>query len=191
MALLIPNEAIASRWRGAREARLRQAPLEIFLRSRGEPYASGGASDLSKNIAAAVVLFATAGLTSYRKHQARALNETQHKLLARATCAMSEGLATLVQHPDAWRIAALVSTSRTLASLMTLERAAHFAAAAARDFSRDVETHEADVDDFGRTAAQAVRRNETARIDAVSALISRRLFRGYETHRSYGAVSTP
>ncbi len=188
MAVLIPKEAIASRWRGACQARLHQAPLEAFLRSRGGLFLPGGGAAVSKNLAAAVMVLARAGLASYGKHRSDAMSDAQQRVLAHATCAMSHALAAVVRRPDAWRIAALLSTSGSLSVVNPAGRAAHRAAAAVQEFARSIEGHATEERVFGPAAVRAVRLNDTARLDALSALIARRLFCAHETQSEQAAA---
>lgn len=65
MGVVFPSEAVARRWDGALQARLRRAPLETFLRARGTIVAPPGIAQNSDNLARAAVLMVEAGLTLY------------------------------------------------------------------------------------------------------------------------------
>jgi hypothetical protein len=127
VVVLVPNPKVAARWHGALEARLRHAPLEIFLRSRGQPCALSGETRVTDNIAAATVYFIQ------RARQDRL--EGAIAVVGPLVCAVSDGLAALVREPNAWRIAALISTARVLAPGIGLSAAADLSASAVRDYS--------------------------------------------------------
>ena len=50
MGIVFPSEAVARRWDGALEARLRRAPLEAFLRARAIVAAPAGVAQDSDAI---------------------------------------------------------------------------------------------------------------------------------------------
>lgn len=127
MVVLVPNSKVAARWHGALEARLRQAPLEAFLRSRGQPYVLSGETRVTDNIAAAAVYF----IQRARGNRLDGAVAVTGPLV----CAVSDGLAALVREPNAWRIAALIATARVLAPAMGLAAAADVSASAVRDYS--------------------------------------------------------
>ena len=58
MTLLVPNEAIFRRWDGALHARLRHAPIEVFLRSHDIKVPFGGPSLLTDHLVRATVYLA-------------------------------------------------------------------------------------------------------------------------------------
>ena len=57
MTVLIPNKKVAARWNGALETRLRHAPLESFLRSKGRKWVLSGESRVTDNLACATIYF--------------------------------------------------------------------------------------------------------------------------------------
>jgi hypothetical protein len=126
VAILVPNAKVAARWHGALESRLRQAPLEAFLRSRGQPCALSGETRITDNIAAA---------TMYFVQRARGTRTDGAAGVGPLVCAVCDGLAALVREPNAWRVAALISTARALAPAMGLGPAADISASAVRDYS--------------------------------------------------------
>src|SRR5579872_2629783 len=65
MGLVFPSEAVARRWNGALQARLRRAPLEAFLRARSLSPAPRGVAQDSDDVARATVLIVEAGLSFY------------------------------------------------------------------------------------------------------------------------------
>ena len=127
MVVLVPSSKVAARWHGALEARLRQAPLEAFLRSRGQPFATSGETRVTDNIASAAVYFFELARCS-RLDGASAV-------VGPLVCAVSDGLAALVREPNAWRVAALIATARLLAPAIGLGAAADLSASAVRDYS--------------------------------------------------------
>src|ERR1700691_2385691 len=135
MALIMPSEAVARRWNGALQARLRRAPLEEFLRVRDLKIAPAGAARDTDNLVRATVFMVDTGVRIYFFAQENALNERQQAQVAQAACMVSHGLAALIGEPGAWRIAALVSAAQLLNPWIGLNAAAYAAAAAARPIS--------------------------------------------------------
>jgi hypothetical protein len=177
VSVVYPNEKIAARWSGALEARLRQAPLEIFLRSRGQKWVLTGDAGVTDNLACGSIYLVDGALNAFMLESRGTLTISQHPALGQIACAVSRGLATLIQEPNAWRIAALVSTARVLSPYSGLDAAAHTAAAAARDYSAALNagTQAADVVHISNAASFAVESNDEERALHVMKLILRRL----------------
>jgi hypothetical protein len=136
MGIIFPSEAVAGRWEGALQARLRRAPLEQFLEKRGIIPSPPGASQDSDNIARASVSLVETGLKLYFEDRADALAMDQEGIVGRLACRVSHALAELICQPEAWRIAALVSATRLLTPWIGLNAAACASASAARGFQR-------------------------------------------------------
>ena len=170
MTIIIPNARIAARWNGALQARLRHAPLEAFLRGRGRKWATGETRN-TDNLASATIFFVDLALSGVDGLPS-ALAAGQQYSVGQAACAVSSSLALLIQEPDHWRTAALVSTARLLERQIGLSAAAHVAAAAAREFNSAVASRclEIAVLNLGHSARTAVETNleadaaETARL---------------------------
>jgi hypothetical protein len=177
MSVVYPNEKIAARWAGALEARLRQASLENFLRSRGQKWVLTGDARVTDNLTCGCIYLVDGALNAYMLESRGTLTISQHPAVGLVACAVSQGLAMLIQEPSTWRIAALVSTARVLAPYSGLDAAAHIAAAAARDYSAAVSagTQPAEVMHIGNAAAAAVESNDEERALHVMKLILRRL----------------
>ena len=177
MGVVYPNEKIAARWAGALEARLRQASLENFLRSRGQKWVLTGDARVTDNLACGSIYLVDGALNAYMLESRGTLTISQHPAVGQVACAVSQGLAMLIQEPNTWRIAALVSTARVLAPYSGLDAAAHIAAAAARDYSAALNagTQPAEIMHIGKAAAAAVESNDEERALHVMRLILRRL----------------
>jgi hypothetical protein len=160
VTVIIPNPEIASRWNGALQARLRQSPLEAYLRSRGLKWVLSSETRLTDNLACAIIYIVNAALDRCVEDR-RPLNASQHPAVGQIACAVGSNLALLVQEPTQWRTAALVATARLLEKHIGLSSAAYAAAAAAREYSTGVGsgTQYADVIRIGHAARVAVETN--------------------------------
>jgi len=178
LSVVYPNDEIAARWTGALEARLRQAPLENFLRSRGQKWVLTGDARVTDNLACGGIYLVDGALNAFMLESRGTLTVAQHPAVGQIACAVSHALATLIQEPNSWRIAALVSTARVLSPYIGLDLAAHIAAAAARDYcaALNAGTQSAEVVNIGHAAVFAVESNDEERALHVMKLILRRLF---------------
>ena len=136
MTVLIPTK----KWRHAGterfETRLRHAPLESFLRSRGRKWVQSSESRVSDNLACATIFFVDQALNACTPDGNGLLDATHHAAVGQAACAVSHGLALLIQEANSWRIAALIGTARILAPHIGPDAAAHLSATCARDYAR-------------------------------------------------------
>jgi hypothetical protein len=132
VTVIVPNARVAARWNGALEMRLRHAPLEAFLRSRGRKWVAAGEARISDNIASATIFLVESALALRQE----APEKAHHRVVARLGCAVSMGLCSQIREPTAWRIGALIAAARLLAPHVGLDAAAQLAAAAARDFNK-------------------------------------------------------
>jgi len=151
--------------------------LENFLRSRGQKWVLAGDARVTDNIACGCIYLVDGALNAFMLESRGTLTISQHPLLGQIACAVSHGLATLIREPNAWRIAALVSTARVLSPYSGLDAAAHIAAAAARDYSAALNagTRSGEVVQIGDAASFAVESNDEERALHVMKLILRRL----------------
>jgi hypothetical protein len=138
MGIVYPSKAVARRWDGALQARLRRAPLESFLRAREIAPAPAGLSRDSDDLARATVSIVETGLAFYLADRKAGLAFRQRSVVGHVACLVSRALADQVSLPDAWRIVALVSTARLLSPWIGLNAAAMAAASAARQFQKEV-----------------------------------------------------
>jgi hypothetical protein len=136
VTVLFPNATAASRWNGALAARLRHAALEAFLRSRGQKWVVRGEARVSENLACAALYFVTEALTACAFENDGSLDELQRSAVAELTCAVSYGLASLIEEGASWRIASLIGTARLLAPHIGIDAAAHLGAATARRYHK-------------------------------------------------------
>jgi len=138
MGIVYPSEAVARRWDGALQARLRRAPLERFLSGRGIVPAPRGISQDSDDLVRATVLIVEAGLALYFVDRKEGLAFGQRAVVGHVACLVSRALAEQISQADAWRIVALVSTARLLSPWIGLNTAAMTSASAARQFQKEV-----------------------------------------------------
>lgn len=136
MGIVYPNKAIARRWDGALQARLRRAPLEAFLRGGSLVPAPAGASRDTDNLVRATVLIVEAGLELYCRHREEGLASNQRAVVAHVACLVSLALAQQISQPDAWRIVAQVSATQLLSPSIGLNAAAMASATAGRQFQK-------------------------------------------------------
>jgi hypothetical protein len=136
-----------------------------------------GDARVTDNLACGGIYLVDGALNAFMLESRGTLTLSQHPVVGQIACAVSHGLAALIQEPNAWRIAALVSTARVLSPYSGLAAAAHIAAAAARDYSAAVNagTRLADVVHISNAAACAVESNDEERALNVMKLILRRL----------------
>src|SRR5579862_5214198 len=123
MAIVFPNEAVARRWDGALQARLRRAPLEAFLRARSLVPAPPGIAQDSDDLVRATVLIVEAGLSQYFADREEGLAFRQRAIVGHVACLVSRALVEQFSQPGAWRIVALVSTARVLSGWIGLNAA--------------------------------------------------------------------
>lgn len=176
MAVIIPNAKIASRWNGALQARLRQAPLEAYLRSHGQKWVLSGERRLSDNLACATIFMVNHALLPCPEEEL-ALTPPQHPVVGQIACAVSSSLALAVQEPTQWRTAALVATARVLEKYIGLSAAAHAAAAAAREYGGGLSlgSHDPDVLRIGTAARCAVETRTATDMENAVRLMRERL----------------
>ena len=165
MTVIIPNVKIASRWNGALQARLRQAPLEAYLRSRGQKWVLSGETRLTDNLACATIYMVNAALNECIEEHRGPLTAAQHPAVGQVACAVSASLALLIQEPTQWR------------KHIGLSAAAHAAAAAAREYGAGVNSgaHDVEVLRIGHAARSAVEANEVPDTAKAVRLIVQRL----------------
>jgi hypothetical protein len=172
----MPSEAVARRWNGALQARLRRAPLEEFLRVRGLKIAPAGAARDTDNVVRATVFLVDAGVTMHFQAQENALDEQQQTLVAQAACMVSHSLVALIGEPAAWRLPALVSAAQLLNPWIGLNAAAYASAAAAQRFSEELlDPMRAPRTLLSEKAALAVLSNDDLPAGEVARLVSQNL----------------
>jgi hypothetical protein len=177
VTILIPNAKISSRWNGALQSRLRQAPLEQFLRSRGLKWMTTGETRITDNLASATIYFVGEAINACAEQSPLVLAPLVHPVVGQSACVVSSALALLIHEPNYWRTGSLVATARLLEKFIGLSAAAHLAAAAARDYSLDVSNGTVDARTLliGRAARTAVESNAEADSAHTIRLIMQRL----------------
>jgi hypothetical protein len=176
MGIVFPSEAVARRWNGALQARLRRAPLEKFLRARAIDLAPPGVAQDSDNLARATVLIVEAGLTLYFEDRVEGLAVPQRAIVGHVACLINRALSELISQPDAWRIAALLSTARLLSPWIGLNAAALASASSARRFQQEWPKAASSIDArVSDGALAAVIEGSPAALAEVSASIAMRL----------------
>jgi hypothetical protein len=136
VTVLLPNAKAAYRWNGALEARLRHAALEAFLRSRGQIWVAAGEARITDNLACATLYFVSEALAVCAVENDGSLDGLQRSAVAELTCAVSHGLAILIEERTSWRLAALIGTARLLAPHIGIDAAAHLGATTARRYHK-------------------------------------------------------
>ena len=175
MAIVYPSEAVARRWDGALQSRLRRAPLEGFLRARGIVPAPPGVAQDSDNLVRATVLIVEAGLKLHLNDRSEGLAAPELAIVGRMACLVSRALAEFISQPTVWRIAALVSTARLLTTWIGLNEAAIMSAGSTRHFQEGL-VKGAPIDtQVGRSVSAAIVGDGTDAMAEVSALIAARL----------------
>jgi hypothetical protein len=178
MGILFPDAAVARRWNGALQARLRRAPLEKFLRARAIAPAPVGVSQDSDNLVRATVLIVEGGLTLYCDKRTEGLALPQRELVGHMACLVSRSLAELISNPLVWRVVALVSTARLLSPWIGLNAAAMSSAASARQFQQQLPDGVSATDvQVSQGAAAAIGQCSAKAMAQVSAVIALRLNR--------------
>jgi hypothetical protein len=176
MGIVYPSEAVARRWDGALQTRLQRAPLERFLRARGIIPAPRGISQDSDDLARATVMIIEGGLALHVVDREVGLAFGQRAVVGHVACLVSRALAIQIAQPDAWRIAALVSTARLLTPWTGLNAAAIASASSARQFQKEVTKGISPLDwRIMKSASDAVSGNGVDAMAAASANIAARL----------------
>jgi hypothetical protein len=175
--ILMPQPAIAARWNGALESRLRRAPLERFLRSRSLPFIAGGPAQCTDNLATATVAIVSTGLQLHDADPHRRLVERQLELVAQIACVVSEQLSIIIQELHAWRIAALVSGAQLLKTHVGLSEAARLSAEAARTYEARAVQNESWCE-LRQHCARALDENDDSHHRAACGVIARSLNEG-------------
>jgi hypothetical protein len=176
MGIVFPSEAVARRWDGALRVRLRRAPLEAFLRARSLVPARAGVAQDSDNLVRATVLIVEAGLSLFFADRVEGLALRQRAVVGHIACLVSRALAEQISQPEAWRIAALVSTARLLSPWMGLNAAAMASASCVRQFQKEFMKAASSLDvRICESASSAVNRDGVEAMAEVSANIAARL----------------
>jgi hypothetical protein len=176
MGIVYPSKAVARRWDGALQARLRRAPLERFLTAQGIVPAPRGVSQDSDDLARATVLIVETGLALYLADREEGLAFPQRKVVGQVACLVSRALAEQIAQPDAWRTVALVSAARLLTPWIGLNAAAMASASATREFQKEVMKGISPLDwRIMKSACDALSGNGPGAIPKASANIAARL----------------
>ena len=102
MGIVYPSKAVARRWDGALQARLRRAPLESFLQARGIAPAPRGLAQDNDDLVRATVLIVEAGLALYFAPREERLAFRQRLVVGHVACLVSRALVEQISQPDAW-----------------------------------------------------------------------------------------
>ncbi len=192
MGIVFPSEPIARRWNGALQARLRRAPLEKFLSARSIVLAPPGVAQHSDDLVRATVLIVEAGLTLHFEDRADGLAIPQRAIVGHVACLVNRALSELISQPEAWRIAALLSTARLLSPWIGLNAAALASASAARRFQQEWPKTASPIDArVSDGALAAVTQDNPDTMAEVSASIATRLNCPMETESACSAEHLP
>jgi len=150
--------------------------LELFLTSRGRKWVLAGEARVSDNLACATIYFIDQALTACTPDGNGVLDAAHHAAVGQAACAVSHGLALLIQEVNSWRIAALIGTARVLAPHIGSDAAAHLSATSARDYARGLKAGlESGLLQISTVVAGAVESNNHALAGKAVQLISQRI----------------
>lgn len=169
MTLLYPNAAVSRRWEGALQARLRRAPIETFLRSHDLKVSAAGASRLTDNLIRTTVHIVQWGFIA-----TESIADAEQDAVSEIACSICHELVCLIDEPDSWRIAALVSAAELLSAGVGRRVAAFKAAAAAREFLSKLHTRTLSpgIRNIGMQAALAVQSNHADQLARTRQLIT-------------------
>ena len=171
MGIVFPNASIARRWNGALQARLARAPLESFIKSRSLIPACVAVAQDTDDVTRATVHLLEAAFERHGGDRANNLLISQHETVGHLACIVSRSLATLIEKPDVWRIAALLSIAQLLTPCIGLTAAAVTSAAHVRRF--EVASEESSMDaQVSRGTADAVSHYTPAALIRVTGLIA-------------------
>jgi hypothetical protein len=175
MGVLYPNAAVARRWNGALEARLRRAPLEAFLRGRRLSEASSGTSRDTDNLTRGTTCIVDAGIALYFNDET-SLAFSQRPVVANMACLVSLALAQQIAEPDLWRTSALVSSAKLLSRWIGLNSAAIVSTTVVRTFQRDIAIGLSPADwRISKCAVEAVSSNDATSLARAASSIAARL----------------
>lgn len=175
MGILYPKDAIARRWDGALQARLRRAPLEAFLRGQSLVSAPAGSSQATDNLVRATVNIVQGGLDLYLTRE-QGLAFSHRPVVGHVACLVSVALAQQFFEPDLWRNAAQISTARCLSPYIGLDAASMMAAAVARRFHKEIALGVSPLDwRISKSATEAVNSNKPSALARAAWNIAARL----------------
>jgi hypothetical protein len=161
MGIVYPSKAVAARWDGALQARLRRAPLEAFLRGHSLEPAPPGASRDTDNLVRATTCIIEAGLELYFNEREDGLAFNQRPVVVHVACLVSLALAQQISEPDLWRNSALVSSARVLSPWIGLNAASIVSATVAREFQKEIAIGMSPLDwRISKSASEAVSFNK-------------------------------
>lgn len=175
MGILYPKEAIARRWDGALQARLRREPLELFLHGQRPVPAPVGASRDTDNLARATVMIVQAGLNLYLARE-KGLAFSHRPVVGHVTCLVSVALAQQIFEPDLWCASAQIGTTRCLGPLIGFDAASVMAATVAGRFQKEIAIGVSPLDwRISNSAREAVNSNQASALAKVAFNIAARL----------------
>jgi hypothetical protein len=135
-----------------------------------------GEARVSDNLACATIYFVDQALAACTPGGNGVLDVSHHAAVGQAACAVSHGLAVLIQEANSWRIAALIGTARILAPHIGPDAAAHLSATCARDYAKGLKTGlESGLLQISTVVAGAVESNNEALAGKALDLISQRI----------------
>jgi hypothetical protein len=174
MGIVYPSKNVALRWEGALKARLRRVPLEKFLRARALTPAPAGISQDSDNLVRAAVLILEEGLERHFAQPDPQFALHQQASAALAACVVSVALAQEFSKPETWRTVALMSAAQSLSPFVGLNAAAFLAAAAARQFKKEISEGLSPLDwRIMKFAVEAVRGEDAMMTRAATSIAAR------------------
>jgi hypothetical protein len=186
MGIVFPSAAVARRWSGALQARMRRAPLEAFLSTRDIAPARPGVARDTDDVARATVLLVEAALAlSEAERPDRRPDEEEVGHLA---CIVSVSLAEAIGQPACWRIAALLSAATLLCPAAGLHSAALASSACVRRFQKSRQAGSPLDQRVAQAAFDAITLNTVTAMAEVTSAIAATLERSTATLEPCSAV---
>jgi hypothetical protein len=114
MSVVVPVGARVAHWTGALQRRLKQAPLECFVRMHAPIALESKGFNVPDALVAAADFILNEALLTYTTQHGTALNEPQCWVIGCACAALCDGFTAGIEQPEEWLPAALQSAQTLL-----------------------------------------------------------------------------
>jgi hypothetical protein len=114
MSVVYPVSARVAHWTGALQRRLKQAPLECFVRMHAPAAFEAQGFNVPDALVIATGIVLNEALTTYTAQHGAALNEPQCWVIGCACAAVCDGFTAGIEQPEEWLLAALQSAQLLL-----------------------------------------------------------------------------
>ena len=118
MSVVYPKGARVAHWSGALRRRLKQAPLERFVRRHAPDSLESRGFNVPDALVTATGFLLDEALARYTAQHEPIFNEQQCWVIGCACAAICEGFSLGIEEPEEWLIAALVSAKLLLIPLL-------------------------------------------------------------------------